>query len=184
MANKRIEISLFGKGRLDTGIKKVEAFRDELPRKCEQIVSELASKGIQVANIASMGNSLGEYVYFYKKIEAPTKVGCQALMIGQNTQRVFGEGVSHKEISPILMLEYGSGLLAQGHPSKIFAGVPVGRGTFPNQTHANDPNGWYYMDLTGKWHHSYGIAPTAPMQKAYDEMQTHIKEVAEGILMR
>ena len=60
------------------------------------------------------------------------------------------------------MIEFGSGLRAQ-NPKNI---PGVGTGTFPGQTHASDPNGWWYMDLEGNWNHSYGITPQMPMYKA------------------
>ena len=74
-------------------------------------------------------------------------------------------------VDPLLMAEFGSGQFAvEGH-----------RGTFPNQKHAFDPNGWYWRDLSGELHHSRGITPTRPLYKAKEEMTQQIREVAERV---
>ena len=57
----------------------------------------------------------------------------------------------------------------------------MGTGTFPGQTHAEDPEGWWYQTLDGVWHHSKGIAPTMPMAKAQAEIYDQIASVAREV---
>ena len=42
----------------------------------------------------------------------------------------------------------------------------MGVGTYPNQIHANDENGWSYYGNDDTWHHTHGIKGTAPMYHA------------------
>lgn len=180
---QKINIAILQKGRLETGINKVIEYQKNLQLKCERFVKELAEQGIQVAWSNSGTAFIGDVIFWYD-IKESNPLGVKCIMWGRNTHSVFGEG--GEEISPILFLEYGSGLNAHGHPSKIKAEVPVGRGTFPGQKHANDPNGWYYQDENGEWHHSFGYSPRikqphAPMQKAFDEISLKQKEIARRI---
>ena len=88
--------------------------------------------------------------------------------------------VSEADVSPILMAEFGSGLRANNAKGKQMD-PPMGTGTFPDQTHAEDPNGWWYKDLNEVWHHSYGVTPTMPVWKAYMEMYDLIESTAKEV---
>jgi hypothetical protein len=89
------------------------------------------------------------------------------------------DGVRSAEISPALMLEFGSGLKAE-NPANIEG---VGTGTFPGGTHGTEP-GWWYMDLDGVWHHSSGVAPKMPMYYAGKELREKVLEIAKEIFRR
>lgn len=140
-------------------------YRDvELPNKCRELVSRLADIGIAVAK-NNVGN-FGKYITFTKELEQ-NQNGCKAIMLATNTGIIHSEwqtkdGVKSADVSPLLMVEFGSGLRAK-NPMNV---PNVGTGTFPGQTHATDPSGWWWMDLDGEWHHSYGFTPTMPMHEA------------------
>ena len=68
------------------------------------------------------------------------------------------------------MAEFGSGAYAIGGA----------QGTFPNQKHAMHPP-WYWTDMSGKMHRSYGNEPSRPLYKAKLEMEQQITEVAERV---
>ena len=87
------------------------------------------------------------------------------------------EGVKRATVSPVLMLEFGSGLQAE-NPANI---PGVGTGTFPGQTHAENPGGWWYMDLDGVWHHSRGMAAKMPMYFAGKEIRAKIVSIAREV---
>jgi hypothetical protein len=57
----------------------------------------------------------------------------------------------------------------------------VGQGTFPDQTHAFDKEGWYWMDENDEWHYSRGITAKMPMYKASQEIQTIAKRKAKEV---
>lgn len=52
MARKTIKIDLFDGKSLQRAIKQIEAYRDDLPRKCQEICRILAEEGVRVANSA------------------------------------------------------------------------------------------------------------------------------------
>ena len=164
---------------IQNAIKELRQYQNDLNRKCEEFCLRLAELGIQTAK-ENTGN-FGKYISFTYEVKDRTK-GCKAVMVATNTGIIHSEwqtkeGVKSADVSPILMCEFGSGLKAE-NPK----GIPgVGTGTFPGQTHAEDPNGWYWMDLDGEWHHSYGVTPKMPMYHASIEMILNIQKIAREV---
>jgi len=180
MATKKKNLDITNRKSIKNMIEYLESYEKSLPRRCQQFCEELAKVGIQVALTSTLGNGLGNYVVFAQQLKSADKNGCVVVMYGRDIRTIFGDGADAAEISPILMLEYGSG--SKGVPFKIVDDLAVGQGTFPGQTHAFDPNGWYYKSTKDdKWHHSFGITPSYPMQKAYDTMQKHVDRVARKV---
>lgn len=157
----------------------LEEYKNSLTKKCETFVKRLAESGINVAK----GNTgkFGHYIAFSIKTE-PKKDGCNGLLLATDTGKIVSkwqtsDGIKSADVSPLLMVEFGSGQKAE-NPKNI---PGVGQGTFPDQSHAFDPNGWYWRDLDGNLHHSKGISPKAPMYKASMEMQNLIVKVAKEV---
>ena len=175
---KTITIKL-NQSSIQNAIKELKQYQNDLDRKCEIFCQRLAELGIQTAK-ENTGN-FGKYISFTYEVKDRTK-GCKAVMVATNTGIIHSEwqtkeGVKSADVSPILMCEFGSGLKAE-NPK----GIPgVGTGTFPGQTHAEDPNGWYWMDLDGEWHHSYGVTPKMPMYHASIEMILNIRKIAREV---
>lgn len=158
----------------------MENLKKELPKQCQLLCEELADLGIKTALISTVGNGLADYVVFAKEIKSQKPDETIVVMYGKDVGEVFGEGVDAAQISPILMLEYGSG--SNGVGWRIVDDLLVGQGTFPGQTHAYDPNGWWYKSTRDEqWHHSYGVHPQYPMQHAYDLMQTQVDSAIRRI---
>lgn len=144
-------------------INQLEDYQNELQKKCEEYVRMLADSGIDVAQ-QNTGN-YGKYITFTVQTN-PEKDGCKAVMLATNTGIIKSEwqtkdGVKTADVSPLLVIEFGSGLKAE-NPKNI---PGVGTGTFPGGTHGNEP-GWWYMDLDGVWHYATGVSPKQPMYKA------------------
>lgn len=164
---------------IQNAIKELRQYQSDLNRKCEIFCQKLAKIGIQTAK-ENTGN-FGKYISFTYEVKDRTK-GCKAVMVATNTGIIHSEwmtkdGVKYADVSPILMCEFGSGLKAE-NPK----GIPgVGTGTFPGQSHAEDPNGWYWMDLGGEWHHSYGVTPKMPMYHASIDMILNIQKIAREV---
>ncbi len=164
---------------IQNAIKELRQYQNDLNRKCEIFCQRLAELGILKAK-ENTGN-FRKYISFTYEVKDRTK-GCKAVMVATNTGIIHSEwqtkdGVKSADVSPILMCEFGSGLKAE-NPK----GIPgVGTGTFPGQTHAEDPNGWYWMDLDGEWHHSYGVTPKMPMYHASIEMILNIQKIAREV---
>lgn len=156
----------------------------ELTTKCHAFIKEMETVGYSVA-VANTGN-FGKYITIFQKVN-PIAHGCEGILVASQTGIIKSswivkedgqEVIKTADVSPLLMCEYGSGLEA----SNPMGMVGVGQGTFPNQTHASDPEGWWYMDLNHNWVHAYGIKPHAPMYKALVQMQATIMSVAKTTL--
>lgn len=162
--------------------KQLQDYQKDLVQKCEEFVSRLAESGIEVAK-HNTGN-FGHYITFSVKTE-PNKDGCKAILLATETGKIVSswqtkDGIKTADVSPLLMVEFGSGWRAE-NPMDV---PGVGQGTFPNQSHAYDRNGWWWTDLDGKLHHSYGITPQMPMYNASLEMNRKIWETAKDVFER
>ena len=164
---------------LEQTINELHKYAQRLSERCEQFVNELADIGIETArwnlfNIVNDTNgemiSYGDKVVFTKEGSWDTETAT-CIIIPESHPYISAWKTGIAIVDPLLMAEFGSGMYAvEGH-----------RGTFPEQTHAFDPNGWYWRDLDGNLHHSYGIEPSRPLFKAKEEMKNQIHEVAERV---
>ena len=159
--------------------KQLQDYQKSLVSKCEEFIRRLAEVGIETAK-HNTGN-FGHYITFSVKTE-PNKDGCKGLMIATETGKIVSswktkDGIKTADVSPLLMVEFGSGWRAE-NPMNV---PGVGQGTFPEQTHAFDREGWYWIDLDGKLQHSYGITPKMPMYNAYLQMESKIIETAKDV---
>ena len=157
-------------------------YKKRLIEKCSLFTERLAAAGILVGQ-----QNLGQYdKYVIFSMETnPQRYGAKTVMYATNTGLIHSQwmtkgGVKETDVSPILMAEFGSGLRANNPRAKEMK-PPMGTGTFPEQTHAEDPEGWWYQTVDGVWHHSFGVSPTMPMFKAqmeiYDQIETVAREV-------
>ena len=115
MAKKTFKVDILSQKSVENLKKELLAYKNDLHRKCQQIVVELANKGIEVAKFES-GN-FGKYISFTHQIE-PNTSGCKAIMLATNTGIIKSEwrtqdGVKSADVSPLLMAEFGSGLKAK-----------------------------------------------------------------------
>ena len=173
----RLEIKLNDKS-IKQAIKKLEEYRDSLRARSELLVSRLIDEGIKVAYQHT--GKYGGYVEFKKEVESGEQ--CIGLLIGCDSKPFistwkYKDGTRSAEVSGILMSEFGSGWLAD-----VIWSVPgVGQGTFPGQTHAADPDGWYWEDVNGTKHHSIGETPQYPMYNADMTMLTQVDRIAREV---
>ena len=162
---------------IQKAINNVRAYRKEFREKCRLFVEKLADVGIKTGK-ANTGQ-YGSLITFDKEI-TPTADGYKGVMFATSDplEVVWGRYGQHSaEISPLLMAEFGSGWKA-----KVLDDVPgVGQGTFPGQTHAFDPHGWWYTDTDGVKHHSMGQEPTFPVHSAMVAMIMEMERVAQEV---
>lgn len=164
---------------IDRAIKELQSYQNSLDAKCQQLCERLCNEGIKIAQAHIGSSGFGKYIRLSSEI-TPEKAGCKAILIMEDTQKIVSkwqnqDGVQSKEISPALMLCFGSGLKAE-NPT----GVPgVGAGSYGE--HGLDPNGWWYMDLNGVWHHSTGIEPKMPMYNAAKELKNKVVSIAKDV---
>ena len=164
---------------LNQTINELQEYAQRLASRCEQFVDELSDIGIEVAraNLTPLVNDtdghtldLSSLVVFSKEVSIDHETATCIILPESHvfaTEWETGSAV----VDPLLMYEFGSGMYAvEGH-----------RGTFPAQKHAFDPKGWFWKDLSGVTHRSFGIQPTRPLFKAKEEMSNQIHEVAARV---
>ena len=175
-----LEISLNTKS-LNKAIGLLKRYQESLPDRNETFVRKLLDVGIQMAESSAGG--FGKHIEFCKEDKGGIRTVGYLIGVDHSITvewDYFGKKKTAK-VNALAMAEFGSGQLAE----VLFDIAGVGRGTFPEQTHANDPNGWNYKewqsDHKGAWHHSIGTAPTHPMYKADMEMIEQIDKIAKEV---
>lgn len=159
---------------LDETIRRLEEYRDKVQRAAEEIVRRLSLLGYDVAY-----QIMGGHIYSGETIgsltiveESPTK---HILMAGSQA---------------LLFFEFGAGAGGGGHP--LAGEFGFGPGTYPGQTHAFDPNGWWFptddpalIVRYGKdgqgYGHSYGNQPHMPFYNASRKMRDDLLDVAREV---
>lgn len=164
---------------IDRAIKELQSYQNSLDTKCQQLCERLCNEGIQIAQVHIGSSGFGKYIRLSSEI-TPEKAGCKAIFFMEDTQKIVSkwqnqDGVQSKEISPALMLCFGSGLKAK-NPTDV---PGVGAGSYGE--HGLEPNGWWYMDLNGVWHHSTGIEPKMPMYNAAKELKEKVVSIAKDV---
>lgn len=165
---------------IESAIKEVKTYQSDLNRKCEELCRRLTAEGISIAQAHIGSSGFGKYIHLGSEI-TPQQAGCKAIFYIEDSSKIVSEwqtleGVKSAEISPCLMIEFGSGLKAE-NPANISG---VGTGTFPGGTHGNEP-GWWYMDLNGEWHYSSGVSPKMPMYFAGKELRDKAVKIAREV---
>lgn len=165
---------------VQNAIKEIKAYQGDLNRKCEELCRRLTAEGIQIAQFHIGSSGFGKYIHLDSEITSQ-QAGCMAIFYMEDTAKIKSEwqtkdGVRSAEVSPALMLEFGSGQKAE-NPANI---AGVGTGTFPGGKYGNEP-GWYYMDLEGNWHYSTGISPKMPMYYAGKELREKVLAIAREV---
>lgn len=180
----KIDISNNGLSKLRD---ELDTYKQGIIDRINQALLELADIGISVARTAAdSSGTYGQYITFTRELKSDANK-CEVIMIAKSTTQITEEWLIDNdgntrtaEVDPLLMVEFGSGkhsLNPKGLPE-------VGQGTFPNQTHAFDPNGWYWRTTDGEWHHSTGYTPKQPMLRAYDEMVRDVNRVFKNAFKR
>ena len=163
---------------LDGAIRRLAALSRSLDDYAHEIVNRLSLIGYDVAY-----QIMGEHVYSGETIGS--------LTIVENDPTHFTLMASSVAL---LFFEFGAGLGGYGHP--LAGQFHMGPGTYPGQTHALDPNGWWYptndpaliilrnndpdAEFAG-WGHSYGNPPHMPMYSASQKMKEDLLTVAREV---
>lgn len=153
----------------------VERYRKSLEEKCSIFRRKLIEKGIDTAK-SNCGEYAGMIVF---ECEDGKDSSFLVATDGSKAKRrwMYKGKVKEVEVSPLLMAEFGSGWLAD----VLFDVGGVGQGTFPEQRHAFDPQGWWWTTPDGVKHHSEGEAPTHPMYAATMAMLFEADRIAKEV---
>ena len=153
-------------------------YKDELPTKCEKLVSKLLQSGVAVSQSKISESPLGKYVTVTTNISAD-KVGCKGILLAKGAIK---ESEGYAPFSILLAIEFGAGIHYNPTPNPSSAEMGYGVGTFPGQLHAFDPNGWYFWsEEKQQWIHSYGVKATMPMYSADIEIIQNVVKVAKEV---
>ena len=168
---KQINCSLTKKGSLQNAIKQLEAYKNDINRKTERFIEELARIGINVAMMTLATKGRGD---------SPRDADF-AVEIDNDGNAV--RGVITVSSSSILFWEFGAGIKFNGtsSPNPKAAEFGMGPGTYPGQTHVPDPGYWFYYDENGDSHYSVGTEATMPMHSASMEIIDNVYKIAREI---
>ena len=177
MARKTIKIDLFDGKSLQQAIKQIEAYRDDLPRKCQEICRRLSEEGVRVADAAINSVPIGKTITLTTDIN-PSKMGCQAIMkmTGRETRTEDG-----RIFYTALAIEFSAGVRYANTASPKAKDFGMGTGTFPNAKHSWQMEGWYYLGDDGNWHHSYGVQASHPLYSASVAMRQKLENVVNDV---
>ena len=137
------------------------------------------------AGQTTIGN-FGRFVTFSRYTDGLGVVVVAQEMSVINASWLRGNQQIDAEVSPLLMAEFGAGPHAivwegvNNNTDTLSDGTRIGRGTFPDQTHAFESS-WWYMDLNKQWHQASGVKPTRPMHNAMLEIIAQVNATAREV---
>ena len=163
-----IEIEL-SKASVDSAIAQLKEYLQSLNDKNALFVKRLAESGIPVIDEKIEGSAGDADKYHDTQIKI-------------HSYGDYSEATLTVSGQDILFIEFGSGIHYNEGSSATHAGqFGYGVGTYPGQTHAFDPKGWWYKDETGAPQQSYGQQATAPMLQASHEIIANIRKIAREV---
>lgn len=177
MARKTIKVDIFNTKSIQDCIKQIESYRDDLPRKCQEICRRLAEEGVRVADAAINSVPIGKTITLTTDIN-PSKMGCRAIMkmTGRETRTEDG-----RIFYTALAIEFSAGVRYANTASPKAKDFGMGTGTFPNAKHSWQMEGWYYLGDDGNWHHSYGVQASHPLYSASVAMRQKLENVVNDV---
>ena len=170
MARKTIKIDLFDGKSLDDLVKQMRAYQESFTKKVQILIDRLAKEGLQVIQTTMESIPDEEKGSYYTEI------------INNSQGDVIGVAIRLTG-DKVLFIEFSAGITygtpKGGYP--LDSGKQYGVGTYPGQTHAESPYGWWWVDEQGNKHHSYGNRAYMPMYHAEQAIIMQIREVAKDV---
>jgi hypothetical protein len=82
----------------------------------------------------------------------------------------------------VLFIEFSAGITYGSNNYPLPSGSEYGVGTYPGQTHAFSPYGWWYTDeRSGETRHSYGNRAYMPMYHAEQAVIIAVRKIAKEV---
>lgn len=136
-----------------------------LRRKANELSKRLAEIGVEKANMY-FSEAIYDGIYDFEVHYEPRFNGCVV--------RASGEKV--------LFIEFGAGLIGDGHPEAAENGM--GPGTYnPSSGNWKNPSGWWYSGFDGS-RHTYGNPPNMPMYNTVKELEAELDRVVQEVFSR
>lgn len=179
---RRVSVSLNSKS-IEYAIELLELEKKRIRDRMNVLIKDLARIGIRTATVQS-GKYSG-YISFESEIN-DTENGYVGALIARDKEKIIsrwyrGGELVEREVSPLLLAEFGSGWYADVKDEWGSLQGEVGQGTFPGQIHAYDPGGWYWKDEQGRLHHSIGELPEYPVYNAWKAMLDAVDRMAKSV---
>ena len=172
----KIKSDLSVKG-IDSLIRELQKYKDDLPNKCKKLVSELLQSGVEVSKARISDSPLGKYVTVTTNISSE-KMGCKGILLAKGAVK---EQEGYAPFSILLAIEFGAGIHYNPTPNPNADKFGLGVGTFPGQIHAYE-DFWFYWDENAKeWKPTHGVKATMPMYSADMEIIQNIVKVAKEV---
>lgn len=154
-------------------------YKDELPMKCEKLVSRLLQSAVAVSQARISESPLGKYVTITTDISAD-KMGCKGILLAKGAVK---EQEGYAPFSILLAIEFGAGIHFNPTPNPLISSeFPYGVGTYPGQVHAFQSEGWMYWDEKAQeWRHTYGVKATMPLYNADMEIIQNVVKSAREV---
>lgn len=148
---------------IDKAIKQLESYSKSLDEKARLLCERLAQMGALYAEWNFSGVLYAGDIDYNISVERGEG----------NTYYIKAAGHT------VLFMEFGAGVKhGYGHP--LASEFGMGPGTYPGQTHAFDPKGWWFGE-SGHLTHTYGNAPGMPMYNAAKDLRNEILQVAKEV---
>ncbi len=167
MSKRIIKCSLSSKS-IQNAIKELKKYENDLQRKNQIFVQKLADAGILVIRETMESVPAEEKGSYYTEI------------INNSNGDLVGAAIRLTG-DKVLFLEFSAGITYGTDAYPLPSGSEYGIGTYPGQTHAYDPNGWWYIDENGEKHHSYGNRAYMPMYHAEEAIILAIRSIAKEV---
>lgn len=133
----------------------------------QKLVDRLAEEGVTAA----------QWYFDYAAYDGVNDVTVTQIPGGAMKAKVRADG------NAVLFIEFGAGyLMGYGHPDP----QGFGPGTYPGQTHAFDPNGWFLpkeAQIASGQKKSYGNPPAAAMYNTVKHLEGRIGELAREVFV-
>ena len=151
---------------IDAAIAELRSYAVSLEAKAGMIAERLANEGYQFAF-----RMLADHVYSGETISS-----LAVIEKSPTSYEITAGSVA------LMFLEFGSGVNA----------LPGYQGTFPGQTHAFDPGGWWfptddpnlavYTNEEGQmFGHTYGMKPIRPMYETSKDIRASVERIAREV---
>ena len=161
--SRTININVFDRSSIEKAIKELRDYKAFILRKTHELAQRLADDGAVAAMLG--------YEQAYYRGDKDFDVNVEEL--GENKFAIVASGET------VLILEFGAGVTyGYGHPQAGQFGY--GPTTYPGQTHAADPKGWWLPKAAGGGH-TFGNAPSMTMYKVGKDLHNRVAEIAREV---
>ena len=152
-------------------------YKDELPTKCEKLVSRLLQSGVSVSQTKISESPLGKYVTVTTNISSD-KMGCKGILLAKGEVK---EQEGYAPFSILLAIEFGAGIHYNPTPNPNADKFGLGVGTFPGQVHAFEDTWFYWDENSQEWKPTHGVKATMPMYSADMEIVKNVTKIAKEV---